>query len=84
MFPTINHAFVIVKIDEDYLLGFHKWRNDWEIFGGLIESGESLRECISRECEEELGISDVSFGGFKNRVSVGTPDASLGNEVGSC
>lgn len=29
--------------------------------GGLIESGESLRECISRECEEELGITDVSF-----------------------
>ena len=60
-YPTINHALVIVKIEGDYLLGFHKWRDDWETFGGLIEPGESLRECISRECEEELGIIDVTF-----------------------
>lgn len=60
-YPTLNHALVIVKIDEDYLLGFHKWRNDWKTFGGLIESGESLRDCISRECEEELGITGVRF-----------------------
>lgn len=30
-------------------------------FGGLIESGESLGECIRRECKEELGITDVRF-----------------------
>lgn len=58
---SINHALVIVRIDNDYLLGFHKWRDDWETFGGLIELGESLRECIIRECEEELGITDVKF-----------------------
>lgn len=59
--PTLNHALVIVKISDDYLLGYHKWRDDWETFGGLIEEGESLRECIERECEEELGISDIEF-----------------------
>ena len=60
-FPDINHALVVVKIEDDYLLGYHKWRDDWETFGGLIEDGESLRECIKRECEEELGITDVDF-----------------------
>ena len=60
-FPDINHALVVVKIEDDYLLGYHKWRDDWETFGGLIEDGESLRECIRRECEEELGITDVDF-----------------------
>ena len=60
-FPDINHALVVVKIEDDYLLGYHKWRDDWETFGGLIEEGESLRECIKRECEEELGITDVDF-----------------------
>lgn len=60
-YPTINHALVIVRIDNDYLLGFHKWRDDWETFGGLIEPGEGLRECIKRECEEELGITGVNF-----------------------
>ena len=60
-FSELNHVLVIVKIEDDYLLGYHKWRDDWETFGGLIEEGESLRECIERECEEELGISDVEF-----------------------
>ena len=60
-FSDLNHVLVIVKIEDDYLLGYHNWRNDWETFGGLIEEGESLRECIERECEEELGISDIEF-----------------------
>ena len=59
--PNLNHALVIVKIEDDYLLGYHKWRDDWETFGGLIEEGESLSECIERECEEELGIRDIEF-----------------------
>lgn len=41
-YPAVNHALVIVKMEGDYLLGWHKWRNDWETFGGLIEDGESL------------------------------------------
>lgn len=60
-YPMINHALVIVKVEDDYLLGFHKWRDDWETFGGLIEPGESLRECIKRECLEELGLDDLDF-----------------------
>ena len=60
-YPLTNHALVIVRVDGDYLLGFHKWRDDWETFGGLIEPGESLRECIQRECVEELGLDDLSF-----------------------
>lgn len=60
-YAKLNHALVIVKIEDDYLLGYHKWRNDWETFGGLIEEGESLQECITRECEEELGITGIEF-----------------------
>ena len=59
--PNLNHALVIVKISDDYLLGYHKWRDDWETFGGLIEECERLRECIERECEEELGINNIDF-----------------------
>ncbi len=60
-FPDLNHALLIVKIEGDYLLGYHKWRSDWETFGGIIEEGEALRECITRECKEELGISNIEF-----------------------
>jgi 8-oxo-dGTP diphosphatase len=61
IFPSLNHALVIVKIDDDYLLGWHKWRNDWETFGGLLEEGESLIKCITREVEEELGLIDIQL-----------------------
>lgn len=60
-FVNLNHALVIVKIEDDYLLGWHKWRNDWETFGGLMEAGESLRDCVAREFEEELGIRHADF-----------------------
>lgn len=60
-YPAISHALIIVKIETDYLMGWHKYRNDWETFGGLIETGETLRECINRECEEELGIKNINF-----------------------
>ena len=43
------------------MLGFNKWRKDWEIFGGCMEEGETLRACIIREAKEELGLCDVEF-----------------------
>ena len=60
-YAPVNHALLVVKIDDEYLLGFNKWRTDWEIFGGCMEDGETLRECIIREAMEELGLSGVEF-----------------------
>lgn len=57
--PLLTHCLAVVKIGDDYLLGWNKWRNRYEIFGGCIENGESARECIIRECYEELGIQDA-------------------------
>lgn len=59
--PLLTHCLAVVKIGHDYLLGWNKWRNRYEIFGGCIEKGESARECIIRECYEELGIQDVNM-----------------------
>lgn len=57
----VTHALLVVKIGEEYLLGWNRWRQDWEIFGGCKEEGETLWECIVREAEEELGIKDVEY-----------------------
>ena len=57
----INHCLVVVKIGDDYLMGWNNWRKDWEIFGGCREENETLRECITRECKEELGLDNVDF-----------------------
>lgn len=58
---SLTHCLAVVKIDKDYLLGWNKWRNRYEIFGGCIEKGEAARECIVRECCEELGIWDADI-----------------------
>lgn len=60
-YSPINHALAVVKVGEDYLMGWNHWRKDWEIFGGCREENESIRECIIRECREELGLENVEF-----------------------
>lgn len=58
-YEQLTHCLAVVKVDGDYLLGWNKWRNRWEIFGGCIDKGETPRECIVRECYEELGIEEI-------------------------
>ena len=60
-YSPVNHALLVVKIGEEYLLGWNRWRQDWEIFGGCKEGGETLRQCVEREAEEELGLKDVEY-----------------------
>lgn len=38
--PT--HCLAVVGSGEDYLLGWNRWRNRYEIFGGCIEKNETL------------------------------------------
>ena len=60
-YEPITHCLAVVKIEDDYLMGWNKWRQDWEIFGGCREDKESIRECVIRECKEELGLTNVDF-----------------------
>lgn len=57
--PLLTHCLAVVKTGDDYLLGWNKWRNRYEIFGGCLEKGETARECILRECSEELGLASL-------------------------
>ena len=61
--PSFTHCLAVVKVGGEYLLGRNKWRNRFEIFGGCVEKGETARECIVRECNEELGfdVSDITY-----------------------
>lgn len=60
-YAPVTHCLAVVKVDGDYLLGWNKWRQDWEIFGGCLEAGETMRQCVQRECQEEIGIYDAQF-----------------------
>ncbi len=60
-FSPVTHALAVIKVGSEYLMGWNKWRSDWEIFGGVKEADETLRECIIRECYEELGLENADF-----------------------
>lgn len=60
-YEPISHCLAVVKIGNDYLMGWNKWRQDWEIFGGCRENQETLRACIIRECNEELGLTCENY-----------------------
>lgn len=60
-YQPVTHALMIVRVGEEYLLGWNHWRKNWETFGGCIDEGESMRECIIREGFEELGLNGVEY-----------------------
>lgn len=43
-YHPVNHALAVVKVGDDYLMGWNHWRKDWEVFGGCREKGETLRQ----------------------------------------
>lgn len=51
-FP-ITHALVVARNKNGFLLMFNNWKQQWEVAGGILESGETLRECAIREMLEE-------------------------------
>ena len=61
--PLFTHCLAVVRVGDEYLLGRNRWRNRYEIFGGCAEKGETARECILRECSEELGfaLTDITY-----------------------
>ena len=38
-YAPITGCLLVVKIGDDYLMGFNHWRKRWEIFGGCVEKG---------------------------------------------
>lgn len=52
-YDNVTGAFAIVEVDGQFLIGYNKWRQQWEFCGGGIEAGETAREAAVRELFEE-------------------------------
>lgn len=50
--------------------------NLWEFPGGKREKGETLRECLARECIEELGVT-VEVGRLYEKAGYTYPEATV-------
>lgn len=48
-------AIVLASAPSGVVLVFNRYRKVWELPGGLLDAGESLRNCAAREFREEAG-----------------------------
>lgn len=65
-YENVTGAFAIVELDGQFLIGYNKWRQQWEFPGGGIEPGETAREAAVRELFEETHqrATELTFKGI--------------------
>jgi 8-oxo-dGTP diphosphatase len=54
-FAPTRFALMIAGTPAGIALVFNRWRNVWELPGGLVDPGETPRDCAMREFHEETG-----------------------------
>jgi len=62
--PIVSVGAVVLRNNQVLLIkrGVDPSKGKWSIPGGVVELGEKLRECVSREVKEECNI-EVEVGG---------------------
>ena len=65
-YRPLTSSLVVVRGDSGFMLLHNKYRSEWELPGGLIDPGETPRECAERECFEESGfrVTGLRFAGL--------------------
>ncbi|MCM3781922.1 NUDIX hydrolase [Neobacillus mesonae] len=85
----LTHSLIVVSYEGRFLLLYNKWRNNWELPGGVIEEGETAQECVVRELLEETNqkSDNVNFEGlmkFRLQPSYHGPERTEYGALFSC
>jgi 8-oxo-dGTP diphosphatase len=51
----LTHALVVARCQDRFLLIYNRFKQYWELPGGMIDAGETPRACAARELLEETG-----------------------------
>lgn len=74
-------ALVVMEVEEQILLGLNRWRESWELPGGMLEEGESPRQAAHRELREETAVvlpnDDLLWAGLATFELVNPPRIEL-------
>src|SRR5690625_6330339 len=49
----LTHSLIVVTYQSKYLFILNRRNNFWELPGGVIEAGESIKDCVIRELFED-------------------------------
>lgn len=65
---------------DEVLFGLNRWRQEYELPGGIVEHGESFLEAARRELDEETGIrvDDLDLVGYARFTLTGPSREELG------
>lgn len=55
--PPCPLALAVITHRHQVLLGLNRWREEWELPGGIIDGDETARVAASREILEETGLA---------------------------
>ncbi len=65
MYPSTIYRVVakaLITNDEGKILVVKEGQDFWSLPGGGLEHGESAKDCLVREIEEEIGVTEVEVG----------------------